>query len=122
MRALKAQDDVQCQICNNGDYEDEDLIVFCGNCNVAVHQYCYGIESLPEGDWLCYNCELFGFYRGLAVNCILCPKRGGPMKPTNVYRQKAGYTRKCKEGRSGKSKDYKQKDNSNEKEDRSLSL
>ncbi len=36
-RALVTQEDAQCSICNNGDYEDEDLIVFCGNCNIPVH-------------------------------------------------------------------------------------
>lgn len=61
------------------------MIVFCGNCNIPVHQSCYGIEQLPEGDWICYNCEMFGFKRGLAVKCFLCPKRGGAMKPTNIF-------------------------------------
>lgn len=84
MRTL-AQDDAKCSICNNGDYEDEDMIVFCGNCNMAVHQSCYGIEQLPEGDWICYNCEIFGFKSGLVVNCFLCPKKGGAMKPTNIF-------------------------------------
>jgi hypothetical protein len=52
---------------------------------MPVHQSCYGIEQLPEGDWLCYNCEIFGFKRGLMVNCMLCPKKGGAMKPTNIF-------------------------------------
>lgn len=84
-RALVAQEDAQCAICNSGEYEDEDLIVFCGNCNIPVHQSCYGIEQLPEGDWICFNCDIFGFSRGLTVQCILCPKKGGSMKPTNIF-------------------------------------
>lgn len=36
-RGLVVQEDAQCAICNNGDYEDEDLIVFCGVCNIPVH-------------------------------------------------------------------------------------
>ena len=36
-RGLVVQEDAQCAICNNGDYEDEDLIVFCGDCNIPVH-------------------------------------------------------------------------------------
>src|SRR3569833_4528789 len=84
-RALVTQEDAQCSICNSGDYEDEDLIVFCGNCNIPVHQSCYGIDQLPEGDWLCYQCDLFGFKRGLMVQCMLCPKKGGALKPTNIF-------------------------------------
>jgi hypothetical protein len=60
---------------------------------MPVHQSCYGIESLPEGDWLCNNCEIFGFKRGLMVNCMLCPKRGGAMKPTNIFTSKELYNR-----------------------------
>jgi hypothetical protein len=52
---------------------------------MPVHQSCYGIEQLPEGDWICYNCEIFGMKRGLMVKCLLCPKRGGAMKPTNIF-------------------------------------
>ena len=29
--------DAKCIICNSGDYEDEDKIVFCESCNVPVH-------------------------------------------------------------------------------------
>ena len=32
-----AQEDAQCVVCNSGDYEDEDMIVFCGLCNIPVH-------------------------------------------------------------------------------------
>ena len=40
---------------------------------------------MPEGDWLCYNCDIFGMKRGLTVQCLLCPKKGGAMKPTNIF-------------------------------------
>jgi len=79
------QEDAQCAICNNGDYEDEDLIVFCGNCNIPVHQKCYGIDEIPEIDWICNNCLAFNLKRGIQVKCILCPKRGGAMKPTSIF-------------------------------------
>lgn len=72
-------------VCNSGDYEDEDMIVFCGLCNLPVHQSCYGIEQLPEEDWICYNCMTFGLKRGILISCAMCPKKGGAMKPTNIY-------------------------------------
>lgn len=79
------QEDAQCAICNNGDYEEEDMIVFCSFCSIPVHQACYGIEKVPEGDWICNNCEIYGMKTGLLVECMLCPKRGGAMKPTNLF-------------------------------------
>jgi hypothetical protein len=50
-----------------------------------VHQSCFGLEQIPDFDWICYNCFTFGFQRGLMVKCLLCPKRGGAMKPTNIF-------------------------------------
>ena len=85
-RALIAQDDACCAICGVGDYEDDDQIVFCVRCSIPVHQSCFGLENIPEIDWICYNCFTFGFQRGLMVKCFLCPKRGGAMKPTNIFR------------------------------------
>jgi hypothetical protein len=31
--------------------------VYCERCDVAVHQACYGIAAVPEGDWLCDPCR-----------------------------------------------------------------
>uniref|UniRef100_A0A8C3RJM8 Jade family PHD finger 2 n=1 Tax=Cyanoderma ruficeps TaxID=181631 RepID=A0A8C3RJM8_9PASS len=46
-------------------------------CNVCVHQACYGILKVPIGSWLCRTCAL-----GVQPKCLLCPKRGGALKPT----------------------------------------
>lgn len=32
------EEDAKCSICGSGDYEENDLIVFCGFCGIAVHQ------------------------------------------------------------------------------------
>lgn len=50
--------------------------VFFGGCAVAS-QACYGILKVPEGSWLCRTCAL-----GVQPKCLLCPKKGGAMKPT----------------------------------------
>lgn len=47
-------------ICNNGDYESKNEIVFCDLCGICVHQDCYGISIVPNQEWKCYQCEAFG--------------------------------------------------------------
>uniref|UniRef100_A0A914RWT8 PHD-type domain-containing protein n=1 Tax=Parascaris equorum TaxID=6256 RepID=A0A914RWT8_PAREQ len=57
----------------NTDYEENDEIIFCDGCNVGVHQSCYGLDSVPHDEWLCYACTLLGYrvanYRG-AMKCM----------------------------------------------------
>ena len=48
--------DVPCAICGNPDTEEDDDIIFCDNCEYAVHQKCYNVLEIPEGDWLCRKC------------------------------------------------------------------
>lgn len=43
----------------------------------SFFQACYGILKVPEGSWLCRTCAL-----GVQPKCLLCPKKGGAMKPT----------------------------------------
>jgi hypothetical protein len=75
-------DDIVCLVCNDGDYEDNDLIVYCSKCQMTVHQNCYGIINIPEEDWLCYPCQAFEDERSKEIECILCPIKGGAMKPS----------------------------------------
>lgn len=37
--------------------EAPNQIVFCERCDVAVHQHCYGIATVPDGEWLCEPCR-----------------------------------------------------------------
>lgn len=78
------EEDAKCNICGSGDYEENDLIVFCGFCGIAVHQSCYGVEEIPDGEWFCISCYLFGKKKGRNLKCVLCSKSGGAMRPTNI--------------------------------------
>jgi len=48
-----------CCVCGDDMAFDNNLLVYCDGigCQVAVHQGCYGIVNIPEGDWFCKRCE-----------------------------------------------------------------
>lgn len=51
------EDDEVCAICSKPDSNPPNEILFCDNCNMPVHQKCYGIAKIPKGDWLCRGCS-----------------------------------------------------------------
>ncbi|POS76337.1 PHD finger domain-containing protein [Diaporthe helianthi] len=74
------EQDSKCAICDDGDCENTNAIVFCDGCDLAVHQDCYGVPFIPEGQWMCRKCQLAG--RGIPT-CIFCPNTDGAFKQTN---------------------------------------
>lgn len=77
-----------CAVCREIESYEDDPIVFCDGCDVAVHQFCYGLASIPNGQWHCDWCAS----RSLSAtgqkkkksesSCYLCPVRGGAVKQT----------------------------------------
>ena len=88
-------DGVSCCVCNGEEGFLDNPIVLCdgAGCGIAVHQLCYGILAIPEGDepWLCDVCvRREAEARGPAsrsitpaavdLPCPLCPLTGGAYK------------------------------------------
>jgi hypothetical protein len=70
-----AGEDDSCAVCSIPHSYDDDQILFCDGCNVPVHQRCYGVAEVPEGDWFCYTCASDEKKQDpqWQPRCILCP-------------------------------------------------
>lgn len=75
----------RCCVCDQDGDTDDDQIITCDRCGIAVHQSCYGVSKVPgvEEMWLCRACELKEDGKP-APQCCLCPVAGGALKPANL--------------------------------------
>lgn len=50
--------DLVCSVCAEGESTDDVPILLCDGpgCDVAVHTACYGVGTVPKGEWLCDVC------------------------------------------------------------------
>ncbi|CAI2348554.1 unnamed protein product [Caenorhabditis sp. 36 PRJEB53466] len=77
------------ETADENGWTDNPLIYCDGeNCDVAVHQGCYGIQEVPEGEWFCGKCTsaaatVPGRINEATYCCQLCPFDYGALKPTD---------------------------------------
>ncbi|XP_046668256.1 protein AF-10-like [Homalodisca vitripennis] len=77
-----------CCVCSDDRGWAENPLVYCDGqgCTVAVHQACYGIVTVPSGNWYCRKCETPERPARTGPRqqrCELCPSRDGAIKPTD---------------------------------------
>ncbi|KAJ1281194.1 hypothetical protein BS78_04G289000 [Paspalum vaginatum] len=83
-----------CDVCCLGESSmKSNRIVSCSNCKVSVHQKCYGLHAVPDGQWFCALCTYLestgrssNHYAGgtKSMPCVLCPKEKGALKPVKA--------------------------------------
>uniref|UniRef100_A0A0R0EQU1 Histone-lysine N-methyltransferase n=2 Tax=Glycine subgen. Soja TaxID=1462606 RepID=A0A0R0EQU1_SOYBN len=71
----------RCAICRWVEDWEDNKIIICNRCQIAVHQECYGAKNVQDfTSWVCRVCENPDVER----ECCLCPVKGGALKPTDV--------------------------------------
>lgn len=89
-RKTEEEEEVLCGVCCAPDSLENDPIVICEVCGVAVHQTCYRLAAVPEGDWYCHPCRQYLDAQDIEKNliptheleCKACCTKAGAMAPT----------------------------------------
>ncbi|KAI0595080.1 origin recognition complex subunit 4 C-terminus-domain-containing protein [Biscogniauxia sp. FL1348] len=78
---VESEDDEVCAMCSKPDSEPPNEIIFCENCDMAVHQKCYDVPVIPEGDWICRACSQEDVLTGIHATP---KKQGGSSEIPNI--------------------------------------
>ncbi|CAH8258497.1 unnamed protein product [Arabidopsis lyrata] len=71
-----------CDFCCTGDAKEyHHQLIVCTSCKATVHKKCYGLLEDSDKSWLCSWCELENGRGDSERPCLLCPKKGGILKP-----------------------------------------
>ena len=75
-----ARDRPACSLSDESSDEEDEEIIQCIICRIAVHPSCYGLRvDDVRPNWLCSRCQVKSF----VAQCELCQLRGGPLKATS---------------------------------------
>lgn len=85
-------EEVLCGVCCAPDSLENDPIVICEVCGVAVHQTCYRLAAVPDGDWYCHPCRQYLDAQDIEKNliptheleCEACCSRLEPWRPRSM--------------------------------------
>ncbi|KAF9669069.1 hypothetical protein SADUNF_Sadunf14G0069400 [Salix dunnii] len=70
----------RCAVCRWIEDWDDNKIIICNRCQIAVHQECYGVRNVQDfASWVCRACE-----SPEVEECCLCPVKGGALKPSDI--------------------------------------
>uniref|UniRef100_A0ACD5ZEC8 Uncharacterized protein n=1 Tax=Avena sativa TaxID=4498 RepID=A0ACD5ZEC8_AVESA len=91
---LGAQAGSMCDVCCLGESDIvSNRMLRCSNCKASMHQKCYGLHVVPEGQWLCAWCKYVesaglsskkNASSTLSMPCVLCTKGKGALKPAKM--------------------------------------
>ena len=77
-RRAPMSDDTVCHACGREDSDGDNLILLCDGCDGAVHQKCYGVAHVPDGDWFCARCAADArAHAETPAACVACVDTGG---------------------------------------------
>lgn len=76
---MHVMEEQHCAVCDGTDCDNSNAIIFCDGCDIAVHQDCYGVVFIPEGQWLCRRCMVS---KKRKIKCQFCPSTTGAFKQT----------------------------------------
>ncbi|OEL14014.1 Protein Jade-1 [Dichanthelium oligosanthes] len=90
--SLEGETDSICDVCCLGGSDlVSNRMLHCKNCEISVHQKCYGMHVVPDRFWFCLWCSRnmemprrltrSDACRTVLTPCVLCPKEKGALKP-----------------------------------------